>query len=171
MGGINCPPPPRDGLTPGLEESYINNLAQYCSSLFGGTSMFFSANAVIEQAVIHDQDSCIDSAIALLTSGEHELIQAQSFLGTVSSMWAEIAGDEPPVDFVTQLTSLADAAAKVKTARMDLMVLPDGMAIQRALWAEPGLSDNFAEASRAINGVIAWQLEFSLSSKRALARA
>lgn len=93
MGGINCPPPFKEGereVSKELLAAYTDGLARYCHALFSGSANFFAANTAIEEAVLSGTGKVSD-AIEKLEASENMLGEAMTNLGSVASMWAMIS--------------------------------------------------------------------------------
>ena len=157
MGGINCPPPSGVKLDKKFAIEYAEQLASYCKSLFDGSAKFFEANIAIEDAVLTGSDLAV--AVQLLSDSESALMSAQATLGTVAALWSSVR--TPEVDFGGQQKLIAEAAAKVEVARLDLQALAISGSLQQSLWRDPALTSNFVAALESLSQTTQWQAKFA----------
>lgn len=163
MGGINCPPPFREGereeISKELLATYTDRLARYCHALFSGSASFFAANVAIEKAVLSGTGKVSD-AIEKLEASENMLGEAMTNLGSVASMWAMIS--DKSIAFGNQQRLLVAAVSKVQIAKMELMAMTiEESSLQQSLWRNSELTESFAKALLAINMATAWQSRFA----------
>ena len=159
MGGINCGGGGGGGgiVTPEFSAEYIEQLASYCKSLFGGSAKFFEANVAIEDAVMTGGD--LVAAAQLLSDSEGALLSARATLGTVAALWSSVC--TPEVDFGEQQKLLTDAASKVAVARLELQTLAISGSLQQSLWQDPVLTSNFVTALENLSQTTQWQAKFA----------
>lgn len=162
MGGINCPPPFKEGereVSKELLAAYTDGLARYCHALFSGSANFFAANTAIEEAVLSGTGKVSD-AIEKLEASESMLGEAMTNLGSVASMWAMIS--DKSIAFGNQQRLLIAAVSKVQIAKMELMAMAiEESSLQQSLWRNSELTESFAKALLAINATTAWQSGFA----------
>lgn len=159
MGGINCGGGNGGGsITPELSAEYIEQLACYCKSLFGGSAKFFEANVAIEEAVMTGGD--LVAAVQLLSDCEATLTSARASLGTVAALWSSVHA--PEVDFGEQQKLITKAINKVAVARLELQALAISGSLQQSLWRDPALTSNFVEALDGLCQTTQWQARFAL---------
>jgi len=161
MGGINCPPPFKEGereVSKELLAAYTDGLARYCHALFSGSASFFAANVAIEEAVLSGTGKVSD-AIEKLEASENMLGEAMTNLGSVASMWAMIS--DKSVSFKDQQELLVIATNRVQIAKMELMAMSVKGSLQQSLWRNSALTESFTKALLAINATTAWQSGFA----------
>lgn len=161
MGGINCPPPFKEGereVSKELLAAYTDGLARYCHSLFSGSASFFAANVAIEKAVLSGTGKVSD-VIEKLEASENMLGEAMTNLGSVASMWAMIS--DKSVSFKDQQELLVIATNRVQIAKMELMAMSVKGSLQQSLWRNSALTESFTKALLAINATTAWQSGFA----------
>jgi hypothetical protein len=155
MGGINCGG--GGNIAPEFSAEYVEQLASYCKSLFDGSAKFFEANVAIEDAVLTGSDMTV--AAQLLTDSEGALMSARATLGTVAALWSSVR--TPEVDFGEQQKLIAEAAAKVAVARLELQTLAISGSLQQSLWRDPALTSNFVAALESLSQTTRWQAKFA----------
>ena len=161
MGGINCPPPFKEGereVSKELLAAYTDGLARYCHALFSGSANFFAANTAIEEAVLSGTGKVSD-AVEKLEASENMLGEAMTNLGSVASMWAMIS--DKSVSFKDQQELLVIATNRVQIAKMELMAMSVKGSLQQSLWRNSALTESFTKALLAINATTAWQSGFA----------
>lgn len=159
MGGINCGGGGGGGgnIAPEFSAEYVEQLASYCKSLFDGSAKFFEANVAIEDAVLTGSDMTV--AVQLLSDSEGALMSARATLGTVAALWSSVR--TPEVDFGEQQKLIAEAAAKVAVARLELQTLAISGSLQQSLWRDPALTSNFVAALESLSQTTRWQAKFA----------
>ena len=157
MGGVNCPPPSGVRLGDEFVIEYVEQLTSYCKLLFDGSAKFFKANVAIEDAVLTGSDLTV--AVQLLSDSEDALIGARATLGTVAALWSSVR--TPEVDFGEQQQLIAEAAAKVAVARLELQTLAISGSLQQSLWRDPALTSNFVTTLESLSQTTRWQAKFA----------
>lgn len=163
MGGINCPPPPaRLGEIPDeLRNEYVVQLATYCKHLFSGVSSFFSAHALIEEAVI--ENSSLSLVAVELGSSANHLAEARKSLGTFQSLWMSVfvSDDTETPNFIKQHQAIDEASRLIDEASRLIDEIMQGEPIQEQLWNHSTLLQSFTESAVLISSAISWQTAFA----------
>ena len=162
MGGINCPPPSNIKTKDSKEfyDSYTKNLANYSRALFQGIADFYGSNVQIENAVLGNNTD-INKALQSILKCEKNFILAQSFLGSVSSMWNLISSEQ--IDFDNQLENLGSILQSIPKAISGIKSIiesrPD--AVQKHIWDRSFITQAFIEVASNINDASDWQIGFA----------
>ena len=162
MGGINCPPPSNIKTKDSKEfyDSYTKNLANYSRALFQGIADFYSTNVQIENAVLGNNTD-INKALQSILKCEKNFILAQSFLGSVSSMWNLISSEQ--IDFDNQLENLGSILQSIPKATSGIKSLieshPDS--VQKHIWDRSFITKAFTQVTSKINDASDWQIRFA----------
>ena len=98
MGGVNCPPPATQGVSPAMMDAYVDALASYSGNLFRGISQVFAANEMVEARVIARDDQ-FKAVSDVLDESQTSLAAAKLELGTVASLWQAMG--QPPISSST----------------------------------------------------------------------
>ena len=165
MGGINCniPQPPSNIKIKDSKEfydSYTNNLANYSKALFQGIADFYNSNVQIEIAVLSN-DKNIDNALQSMLKCEKNFILAQSFLGSVSSIWNLISFEQ--IDFDNQLENLGLVLQSLpkSISAIKSIIESDSESVQSYIWSRSYITKAFTEVASKINDASDWQIRFA----------
>ncbi len=165
MGGINCniPQPPSNIKIKDSKEfydSYTNNLANYSKALFQGIADFYNSNVQIEIAVLSN-DKNIDNALQSMLKCEKNFILAQSFLGSVSSIWNLISFEQ--IDFDNQLENLGLVLQSLpkSISAIKSIIESDSESVQSYIWSRSYITKAFTEVASKINDASDWQIHFA----------
>ncbi|MGD0284085.1 MAG: hypothetical protein ABSB12_00610 [Candidatus Saccharimonadales bacterium] len=171
MGGINCNTPPSSmGIIPKeIMAEYINQLAEYSNFLFRGISMFYAANANIEQEIINKGPKTVNLLPVLsdMRDAASTLQSARTSLGSVQSLWAEITEGRitRKPDFLKQLINLSETAQQIDNARICLSALYSVQDLQAKIWSQPTITNAMATAAKSMTALTSWQIAFAEQQK------
>ncbi|HUD08109.1 MAG TPA: hypothetical protein VMQ52_03460 [Candidatus Saccharimonadales bacterium] len=171
MGGINCQTPPSlMGIIPKeLMAEYINQLAEYSNFLFKGISLFFTANANIEQEIINKGSKTVNLLPALsdMSNAALSLLSARTSLGSVQSLWVEITESNVTrkPNFLKQLIGLSETAQQIDNARICLSALHSAQDLQAKIWSQPTITKAMATVAKSITELTSWQIVFAEQQK------
>ena len=162
MGGINCPPPSNIKTKASKEfyDSYTNNLANYSKALFQGIADFYSSNVQIETAILNN-DSDISKALQSMLRCKKNFILAQSFLGSVSSIWNLISLEQ--IYFDKQLENLGSILQSIPKSISGIKSIIEShpKSVQKHIWDRSFITQAFIEVASKINDVSDWQIDFA----------
>ena len=164
MGGVNCPPPATQGVSPAMMDAYVDALASYSGNLFRGISQVFAANEMIETRVIARDDQ-FKAVSDVLDESQTSLAAAKLELGTVASLWQAMG--QPPISFADQTETLQKICDQLPFAAIELSAMTVGVDVQKSLW-DSGITSAMCAIVDDVTAAISWQTTFAKSSSSLL---